>query len=77
MEINIRNNNVTGAQHSGAETRPSFDGEERLIEIDWHRTGRWLVRARASGADSWSAWIGDEGDLDELMALARDVATGG
>lgn len=40
-------------------------------------TLEWTVSARASIESDWSTFEGAEDELDTLMSLARDVATGG
>jgi hypothetical protein len=76
MQININHNNV-GTQHFTGPP-PSFIGWEQLIEVEWHTEDRrWTVRARATEMDSWSVWMGSEDELDQLLSVARDVATGG
>ena len=49
-----------------------------LIVVAWSEDSReWTVSARASDEHDWSSQEGDEGELDDLLSIARDVATGG
>jgi hypothetical protein len=49
-----------------------------LITVSFHPSDRtWCVRARADVDQDWDHFEGSEGELDELLSLARDVATGG
>lgn len=52
--------------------------EEELIKVTWHPKDRtWTVGARASSQSEWSIFDDAEDQLDELLGIARDVATGG
>lgn len=49
-----------------------------LIEVIWNESQRsYVVKARASIESDWNYYDGDEDQIDELLALARDVMTGG
>jgi hypothetical protein len=49
-----------------------------LIVVSWDEDNReWEVSARPSGTDEWSVFEGAEDELDTLLSLARDLATGG
>lgn len=49
-----------------------------LIVVSWDDNAReWEVSARAHGTAEWSVFEGAEDELDTLLSLARDVATGG
>lgn len=49
-----------------------------LIMVSWSELNReWQVSARRSPDDEWSTLKGGEEELDNLMSMARDVATGG
>ena len=50
-----------------------------LMIVSWDPdTEVWEVSARADGeSDSWSAWEGNDDELDTLLSLGRDVMTGG
>lgn len=49
-----------------------------LITVSFDPSGRtWSVHARADVDQDWDHFDGPEGELDDLLALARDVATGG
>jgi hypothetical protein len=51
---------------------------DELMSVSWDADGRtWAVAARASANSGWANWEGTEDELDELLALARDVMTGG
>lgn len=51
---------------------------ELLIEVIWNPTQRsYCVKARASSQSEWNYFDGDETELDSLLAIARDVMTGG
>lgn len=53
-----------------------------LCMVEWFLDdGHWEVSARTEGAymtgDPWSTFVGNEGELADLLALAHDVMTGG
>lgn len=54
------------------------DGWADLIIMSYSESAeRWSVSARASGDSEWVTHEGSAEELDTLMSLARDVATGG
>jgi hypothetical protein len=51
---------------------------ELLMEVRWDKAKRtYEVSARANQEQPWSVFKGGEGEVDTLLALARDVMTGG
>jgi hypothetical protein len=51
---------------------------EPLIEVYWDEDlRRYSVSARASKDHSWATYEGNENEVDELLAIARDTMTGG
>lgn len=71
---------VSGAVDDGSDL-PAARVERRLSDLivaSWDEENReWEVSARPSGTGEWSVFEGAEDELDTLMSLARDVATGG
>lgn len=49
-----------------------------LMIVSWHEANRtWRVASRPSARVNWVTQEGGEGELDTLLSIARDVATGG
>lgn len=51
---------------------------EKLVEIYWDPdTRRYSVSSRSGKDQGWATYEGSETEFDELLALARDIVTGG
>jgi hypothetical protein len=50
----------------------------KVAEVHWcEETRSWTVQARAGEGSGWTHYDGHEGELDDLLAIARDTMTGG
>jgi hypothetical protein len=51
---------------------------EQLIEVYYDpEVRRYRISSRASEDQPWATYEGNETELDELLAIARDTMTGG
>ena len=51
---------------------------QELIKVFWEPDRRlWMVFAREGRGKGWATYEGSETELDTLLAMARDLVTGG